>query len=287
MENPDSKVAEESQEPQNIETQEPQDQESQVVEPEITDPPSKPMAKSSLEDTKFSQDPVKDLFTKACGCYQCGEIKPLKTCGGCKVVHYCSPECQRKNWKSHKKQCQQMSGLSTMSEEQRNKSENRMQIVAAPVSSNQNEMGVTLLSTPGHAIVKERVKLAKQSLKEGIIPEMTVYLVDMKLLKTSPHPVRKIAGAELLTRLGWANDLKKVLGGRLNAQVFYDKIEKNVRPLFETDGEYSGSHIKKQMFVSVFVDVEDRLCLGITDTTGTQGIVDTIMRTQCKSYPFP
>ena len=31
--------------------------------------------------------------------------KPLKSCGQCHLVHYCSVECQRKDWKTHKKNC--------------------------------------------------------------------------------------------------------------------------------------------------------------------------------------
>lgn len=31
----------------------------------------------------------------------------MKICGGCKVVYYCSPECQKKDWPSHKESCLQ------------------------------------------------------------------------------------------------------------------------------------------------------------------------------------
>ena len=29
----------------------------------------------------------------------------FKRCGRCKIVRYCSPECQKKDWEFHKKSC--------------------------------------------------------------------------------------------------------------------------------------------------------------------------------------
>ncbi|KAJ7437809.1 hypothetical protein B0H11DRAFT_2106349 [Mycena galericulata] len=40
-------------------------------------------------------------------CYHCnkpGDPK-LRTCSRCKVARYCSPECQKDHWKTHKKDC--------------------------------------------------------------------------------------------------------------------------------------------------------------------------------------
>ncbi len=37
------------------------------------------------------------------------KARELKTCGGCKMVYYCSMECQTKHWKScHKKECKKL-----------------------------------------------------------------------------------------------------------------------------------------------------------------------------------
>ena len=36
------------------------------------------------------------------GCQKAGD---LQRCGGCKVVAYCSVECQKKDWESHKGDC--------------------------------------------------------------------------------------------------------------------------------------------------------------------------------------
>ena len=43
-------------------------------------------------------------------CARCGQTAApgvkLLTCSRCKLVRYCSAECQRKDWKSHKPRCQ-------------------------------------------------------------------------------------------------------------------------------------------------------------------------------------
>lgn len=39
------------------------------------------------------------------GCYVCGKLQQVKTCGGCRKVQYCSYECQRAAWGSHKEVC--------------------------------------------------------------------------------------------------------------------------------------------------------------------------------------
>ena len=46
---------------------------------------------------------ILDSFQK---CHRCGVIGSLSACGNCKLVAYCSKECQRSDWKSHKLQCQ-------------------------------------------------------------------------------------------------------------------------------------------------------------------------------------
>ena len=43
--------------------------------------------------------------TKLSLCANCGNANNLKYCSACKVVHYCSPECQKNNWSSHKADC--------------------------------------------------------------------------------------------------------------------------------------------------------------------------------------
>ncbi|KAG5729442.1 Ankyrin-2 [Termitomyces sp. T112] len=49
------------------------------------------------------------------GCDCCGvSDKPLKNCAKCHVARYCSVECQRKEWSTHKKTCQPFSAGNTV-----------------------------------------------------------------------------------------------------------------------------------------------------------------------------
>ncbi|KAG6879271.1 hypothetical protein C0992_003946 [Termitomyces sp. T32_za158] len=48
-------------------------------------------------------------------CDSCGtNSKPLKNCAKCHVARYCSVECQKKEWSSHKKSCQPFSDGNTV-----------------------------------------------------------------------------------------------------------------------------------------------------------------------------
>jgi hypothetical protein len=40
-------------------------------------------------------------------CFCCGASGQLKKCSGCDIAYYCSTECQRKNWREHKKLCRE------------------------------------------------------------------------------------------------------------------------------------------------------------------------------------
>ena len=52
------------------------------------------------------------------------EVKFLKTCMGCKIVKYCSKECQKQNWKSHKEACQYVAKLTKEIEDLENNHKN-------------------------------------------------------------------------------------------------------------------------------------------------------------------
>ena len=54
--------------------------------------------------TNNSPELLKAMRIKAC--MVCGELaKPLRLCGGCKMIRYCSVNCQTKHWPFHKSAC--------------------------------------------------------------------------------------------------------------------------------------------------------------------------------------
>lgn len=60
------------------------------------------VAENNTEDTWFWKE--KPILRHNCD--HCGKRgRQFKRCARCKVVHYCSLECQRANWKEHKKYC--------------------------------------------------------------------------------------------------------------------------------------------------------------------------------------
>ena len=46
------------------------------------------------------------------GCFVCGKLEPVKKCGKCRKVQYCSPECQKADWKMHKEICNKKTNIS-------------------------------------------------------------------------------------------------------------------------------------------------------------------------------
>ena len=55
-----------------------------------------------LEDIK---DILLDILEKNRTCIVCDKKTDLKNCGKCKQVHYCSRDCQKNDWREHKKTC--------------------------------------------------------------------------------------------------------------------------------------------------------------------------------------
>lgn len=43
--------------------------------------------------------------SKVALCAECGSPRSLKACSGCRKIYYCSPACQKMDWKSHKNVC--------------------------------------------------------------------------------------------------------------------------------------------------------------------------------------
>ena len=61
-------------------------------------------------------------------CVKCEIVKDeiLSRCGGCKVVRYCSPDCQTEHWKEHKKICKEIKALKKAGKEKSKKKQNEM-----------------------------------------------------------------------------------------------------------------------------------------------------------------
>ncbi|CAD7696965.1 unnamed protein product [Ostreobium quekettii] len=49
----------------------------------------------------------KSTVSKQLTCHHCGTAGAKKKCGGCNKTFYCSRECQRQDWKRHRKECNQ------------------------------------------------------------------------------------------------------------------------------------------------------------------------------------
>lgn len=50
--------------------------------------------------------------------------KESSQCAKCKIINYCSKECQRKDWKGHKKECRE--GMSTVNFENEKEQKNNL-----------------------------------------------------------------------------------------------------------------------------------------------------------------
>jgi hypothetical protein len=55
-----------------------------------------------LTNTAFKEVKINKIIQK---CSNCQEWGNYKHCSGCKKIHYCSAECQKTHWKTHKPDC--------------------------------------------------------------------------------------------------------------------------------------------------------------------------------------
>jgi hypothetical protein len=59
-------------------------------------------------DVGLSSGPVPDAALRLCA--HCNLDRPLKVCARCQKVRFCSPECQKEAWKTHKPDCVKFAG---------------------------------------------------------------------------------------------------------------------------------------------------------------------------------
>jgi splicing suppressor protein 51 len=66
--------------------------------------------------------PTPVLAIKQALCFSCfkypDSTTSLSRCAGCKRVSYCSPACQKENWKDHKKSCKILKELNSFKGEE-------------------------------------------------------------------------------------------------------------------------------------------------------------------------
>eukprot|EP01025_Chloroclados_australasicus_P043353 TRINITY_DN462_c0_g1_i3.p1 TRINITY_DN462_c0_g1~~TRINITY_DN462_c0_g1_i3.p1 ORF type:complete len:757 (-),score=84.17 TRINITY_DN462_c0_g1_i3:342-2612(-) len=86
------------------------------------------------EDHEFIANIRKQIEMDKQSCAQCGKNSPTYQCSQCKCVRYCSPDCQRVNWRSHKSQCADMKRKKIKTQKQKEHAK-RLENEVAPVPS--------------------------------------------------------------------------------------------------------------------------------------------------------
>ena len=70
--------------------------------------------KRHKQSCSFLQKNSQELTNSKMFCSACKSSDNLSKCGGCKVMHYCSKECQRSDWKIHKSFCKEIVRIQSM-----------------------------------------------------------------------------------------------------------------------------------------------------------------------------
>ena len=65
------------------------------------------LVRQTNNDPKFYKmiDGMIQICDEKLKCANCNMVGNFKKCSGCKKVHYCSAECQKTHWKTHKPEC--------------------------------------------------------------------------------------------------------------------------------------------------------------------------------------
>ena len=69
--------------------------------------PRAPRTQATQSQSQSQSQPQKESCLK-CGAATTKAGNPLLRCSKCKTVNYCSPDCQKKDWKKHKQMCKQV-----------------------------------------------------------------------------------------------------------------------------------------------------------------------------------
>lgn len=94
---------------------------------------------------------LKDRFCSGCGKVQ----KKMNKCGGCKTIHYCSADCQKKDYKNHKSCCKNIKSENALAGNKR--------IVCTQAIANHFQYNPNIKNS---AITKSGIRYWKVSIKD-------------------------------------------------------------------------------------------------------------------------
>lgn len=85
--------------------------------------PRAPRSQATQSHSQPQPQPQSQPQSQKESCLKCGATttkagNPLLRCSKCKTVKYCSPDCQKKDWKKHKHMCKQVQEESKQAHEE-------------------------------------------------------------------------------------------------------------------------------------------------------------------------
>lgn len=63
-----------------------------------------------IQKDSQSSKVVQEYMKSEMYCSRCEKVEDLKQCSQCKMIYYCSPECQELDWSKHKELCNKAVG---------------------------------------------------------------------------------------------------------------------------------------------------------------------------------
>lgn len=105
-------------------------------------------------------------------------IAKMKTCSGCRVARYCSRECQKADWKTHKQECRAAAAAAARSDPQPVNG-------IAGIFPNATETLINMFVTLNSG--RMMVRMAEECAKNGSEPQDVILQIDSSRLISSPR----------------------------------------------------------------------------------------------------